>query len=173
MMNNFGKMLFEQSVLWGQKITIAIIVLLLFWVMAAVSQRVIKKISGSLQLDSRITSLIAISAKISLIIIGAVAIFAIMGINISALIAGLGLTGFALGFALKDTISNLLAGVLLILNHPFSIGDRVKVANYEGIVVSIDLRYTELEDKGDRILIPNSKLFTDPITVLQQNKITK
>ena len=47
------------------------------------------------------------------------------------------------------------------------------MANYEGIVVSIDLRYTELEDKGDRILIPNSKLFTDPITVLQQNKITK
>ena len=172
-MNNFGKMLFDQTVLWGQKIIISMIVLLFFWVLATVSSRAIKKIFGSLQLDTRITSLLAISAKISLIIIGAVTTFAILGINISALLAGLGLTGFALGFALKDTISNLLAGVLLILNHPFATGDRIKVSNYEGIVVSIDLRYTELEDKGNRILIPNSKLFTDPIIVLDQNKSSK
>ena len=169
-MDNFGKMLFEQSVLWGQKIIIAMIVFLFFWVLATVSYRTIKKISGSLQLDSRITSLLAISSKISLIIIGAVTTFSVLGINISALLAGLGLTGFALGFALKDTISNLLSGVLLILNHPFATGDRINVLKYEGIVVSIDLRYTELEDKGNRILIPNSKLFTDPITVLEQNK---
>ena len=80
--------------------------------------------------------------------------------------AGLGLTGFALGFALKDTISNLLAGVLILLYRPFVIGDRLIASGYEGTVVSIDLRYTQLEGDGNRILIPNSKLFTDPITVL-------
>jgi small-conductance mechanosensitive channel len=85
---------------------------------------------------------------------------------VSALVAGLGLTGFALGFALKDTISNLLSGVLILLYRPFKIGNRIKISGYEGIVVSIDLRYTELDAEGYKILIPNSKLFTDPITVL-------
>ncbi|MCH8874594.1 mechanosensitive ion channel, partial [candidate division KSB1 bacterium] len=42
-----------------------------------------------------------------------------------------------------------------------------KILGYEGIVISIDLRYTELDSEGNKILIPNSKLFTDPITVLQ------
>jgi small-conductance mechanosensitive channel len=82
-------------------------------------------------------------------------------------VAGLGLTGFALGFALKDTISNLLSGILILLYQPFKIGNTIKVSGYEGDVVSIDLRYTELNSEGNKILIPNSKLFTDPIIVLQ------
>ena len=76
-----------------------------------------------------------------------------MGINVSALVAGLGLTGFALGFALKDTISNLLSGVLILLYRPFKIGNTIKVSGYEGDVVSIDLRYTELNSEGNKILI--------------------
>ena len=91
--------------------------------------------------------------------------------------AGLGLTGFALGFALKDTISNLLSGILILLYQPFKIGNTIKVSGYEGDVVSIDLRYTELNSEGNKILIPNSKLFTDPITVLHledsNNLVTK
>lgn len=61
------------------------------------------------------------------------------------------LTGFALGFALKDTISNLLAGVLILLYHPFEIGNRITISSYEGIVDSIDLRYTELKNEGNRM----------------------
>ncbi len=59
------------------------------------------------------------------------------------------------------------AGVLVLLYRPFEIGSRIKISGYEGVVVSIDLRYTELEGEGRKILIPNSKSFTDPITVLQ------
>jgi small-conductance mechanosensitive channel len=85
---------------------------------------------------------------------------------VSALVAGLGLTGFALGFALKDTISNLISGVLILLYKPFQIGNRIKISGYEGIVVSIDLRYTELDAESCKILIPNSNLFTNPIEVI-------
>ncbi len=60
----------------------------------------------------------------------------------------------------------LLSGVLILLYRPFELGNRIKISGYEGIVVSIDLRYTELDADGKKILIPNSKLFTDPITVL-------
>ena len=91
--------------------------------------------------------------------------FGTLGIDISAMVAGLGLTGFALGFALKDTITNLLAGVLILLYKPFDIANEIQIANFKGKVISIDLRYTQLEDVGNKILIPNAKLFTDPIIV--------
>lgn len=88
-----------------------------------------------------------------------------LGVNITGIVAGLGLTGFALGFALKDSIANLLAGVLILLYRPFDIGDRIDVGGLSGHVVKIDLRYTELDNPSERVLVPNSKLLTDPIRV--------
>ncbi len=89
-----------------------------------------------------------------------------MGIDVAALVAGLGLTGFALGFALRDAISNLLAGVLVMIYRPFRHGDRISVTGLEGTVVRIDLRYTTMQGEDRRFLIPNQVLFTNAITVL-------
>ena len=147
----------------GLKVGISAVVLLVFWILANVTKQAIIKISGRLGLEPNLALLLARTAKITLIIFG---IITTLGVNVSALVAGLGLTGFAVGFALKDTISNLLAGVLILLYHPFGTGNRIKISGYEGTVVSIDLRYTELEGDGGRILIPNSKLFTNPIVVI-------
>lgn len=105
-------------------------------------------------------------AGIILITLGFVTAFGTFGNNVSALVAGLGLTGLVLGFALKDTISNLLSGVLILLYRPFKIGDTINISGFEGNIVSIDLRYTELNCEGNKTLIPNSKLFADPITVI-------
>ena len=104
-------------------------------------------------------------------VLGFITALGTLGINVTALVAGLGLTGFALGFALKDTISNMLSGILILLYRPFRIGNTIKISGFEGEVVVIDLRYTELSSEGSKILIPNSKLFTDPITVLQKEYI--
>jgi small-conductance mechanosensitive channel len=80
----------------------------------------------------------------------------------------LGLTGFALGFAFRDALSNLLAGVLILIYHPFHRTDRIAVAGFEGTVTSIDLRYTTLQDQDKIYLIPNSTLFTNPITLVRR-----
>ena len=69
--------------------------------------------------------LLARAAKIALITLGAVTALGNLGVDVSAIVVGLGLTGFALGFALRDTISNLLAGVLILLYSPFEIGNRI------------------------------------------------
>ncbi len=87
------------------------------------------------------------------------------GVKIGALIAGLGLGGFALGFALRDAISNLLAGILVLVYRPFRIGQRITVAGYEGIVIEVNLRYTVLERDSSRYLVPNQLLFSNPIQV--------
>ena len=165
-MENIIQPLLDETTLWVPRLGGAVAIILVFFVLSKLIKSVITKGCKRLNLDRYLTSLLARTSSIILIILGFVTALGTLGINVSALVAGLGLTGFALGFALKDTISNLLSGILILLYRPFKVGNAINVSGYEGEVVSIDLRYTELNSKGNRILIPNSKLFTDPITVL-------
>ncbi len=166
-MENLVQYLFDEATLWLPRVIGVVVIFIVFFILAKIVKRIITSAAERLKLDDNVTSLLARTSKITLIIFGFVTALGTLGINVSALVAGLGLTGFALGFALKDTISNLLSGVLILLYRPFEIGNRIKVSGYEGIVISIDLRYTELDSEGNKVLIPNSKLFTDPITVLR------
>ncbi len=113
----------------------------------------------------RVLNLLSHLVYVGTVLLGALTALGVLGVNITALVAGLGLTGFAVGFALKDIISNLLAGMLIILYSPFSIGDRIRVGAHEGKVVEINLRYTVVETEGERILIPNATMFTNIISV--------
>ena len=88
-----------------------------------------------------------------------------LGVDISAMVAGLGLTGFALGFALKDILSNLISGILILLYEPFKLNDSIVIDKYEGKVVDINLRYTTITKEGKEVLVPNSFLFSKPIIV--------
>ncbi len=159
--------LLEQAALWGPRLGIAIAVLILFWLLAWLAHRAVRKLCERLAVHVQLAAFLARITRLALMLFGAVTALGTAGVDVSALVAGLGLTGFALGFALKDSISNLLSGILIFLYRPFQIQDRIRIAGFEGVVQSIDLRYTELEQEGNRILIPNSKLFTDPITVLR------
>ena len=167
-MSNFVQTLLAQATLWAPRLGVVIVIILVFFVLAKIVRRVIANSAERLKLNNSLTSLLARTSSITLIVIGIVTALGTIGVNVSALVAGLGLIGFAIGFALKDTISNLLSGVLILLYRPFVIGNRIKISGYEGVVISIDLRYTELDAGGNKILIPNSKLFTDPITVLHE-----
>jgi len=167
-MENIIQTLLTETTLWLPKVGAAVGIAFGFYVLSKLIKNAISKASERLKLDSHLISLFARTSSITLMIFGLVTALGTLGINVSALVAGLGLTGFALGFALKDTVTNLISGALILLYKPFKIGDTIKVAGFEGCVVSIDLRYTELNSDGVRILIPNSKLFTDPITVHEQ-----
>ncbi len=166
-MENLVQYLLNEAALWAPRVMGVVVIFVVFFILAKIIKRIITNAAERLKLDGNLTSLLARTSSITLIIFGFVTALGTLGINVSALVAGLGLTGFALGFALKDSISNLLSGVLILLYRPFEIGNRIKISGYEGIVISIDLRYTELDSEGNKVLIPNSKLFTDPITVLQ------
>jgi small-conductance mechanosensitive channel len=89
------------------------------------------------------------------------------GIDVRALVAGLGLTGFVLGFALKDLLSNVVAGVMIIFYQPLKIGSYVETLGVKGKVVKIDLRYTFIKDENNKHLIPNSKLLSEKITIIK------
>ncbi len=161
--------LLEEAYLWSPRIVGVIVILAIFYILSKIISNAITRLTTRLSLDSQLSFFLARTSSVILIILGFVSALGTLGIDVSALVAGLGLTGFALGFALKDTISNMLSGVLILLYRPFKVGNSIKISGYTGEVVAIDLRYTELNSEGNKILIPNSKLFTDPITVLNNN----
>ncbi len=166
-MEKLVQFLLDEATLWAPRLIGAAVIIVVFFILAKIAKRIITSAAERSKFSGNLTLLLSRTSSITLIIFGFITALGTLGINVSALVAGLGLTGFALGFALKDTISNLLSGVLILLYRPFEKGNRIKVAGYEGTVVSIDLRYTELDSEGNKVLIPNSKLFTDPITVLK------
>lgn len=168
-MEELTRYLLDEANLWAPRVAGVIVILVVFLILSKIAKKVIASAAERLKFDDSLTLLLLRTTSTTLIIFGIVTALGTLGINVSALVAGLGLTGFALGFALKDTISNLVSGVLILLYQPFEKGDRVKTSGYTGTVVSIDLRYTELDSDGDSVLIPNSKLFTDPITVQRQH----
>ncbi|MCS6925414.1 MAG: mechanosensitive ion channel family protein [Candidatus Binatia bacterium] len=149
----------------------AILVFLLFWLASVVLHTVVRRLSQRSDASKRdIVDFLARVAKVTLLLFGVVTALGTAGINVSALVTGLGLTGFALGFALKDVLANLLAGVLILIYRPFRRNDRIAVAGFEGTVTDIDLRYTHLQAAGRHVLIPNSTLFTTTIVLLEEQR---
>ena len=95
-----------------------------------------------------------------------VIIFYIFGVTdvLYAFLTGGAILGFAIGYASKDVISNMLAGILIALDRPFKIGDKVKISGIEGDVIDIKLRTTEIKTpESVMVLIPNSKVLSGAI----------
>jgi small conductance mechanosensitive channel len=83
------------------------------------------------------------------------------------LISFLGVGGIAIGFAFKDIFQNLLAGILLLLRHPFRVGDEITTGEFTGTVEAIETRATFIRTyDGRRIIIPNGDVYTKPVTVI-------
>ncbi len=106
--------------------------------------------------------------KWSILIIGFLlaATIVIPSLKPGDLIAGLGVSSVAIGFAFKDILQNWLAGLLILLRQPFQIGDQIEVDSHEGTVEHIETRATIIKTyDGQRIVIPNSTIYTNSVIV--------
>ncbi|HVX11838.1 MAG TPA: mechanosensitive ion channel domain-containing protein [Pirellulales bacterium] len=149
-------------------VVICVFILLFFWLAGTLIERFIRRMGARAAINPDVIGLLAWSGKIVLLSVGVVTACGTIGIDVGAMLAGLGLTGFAIGFGLKDIISNWLSGVLILVYEPFRRGDYVSIANapgLEGTVVAIDFRYTSLEKEGKVVLVPNANLFVKEIIV--------
>jgi len=149
----------------------ALLILLAFWIIARILRGVVQRFGHTRRLSQDIVNLMVQMTETVLLVFGIVTALGTLGIDIGAMIAGLGLVGFALGFALKDLLSNFLAGFLILVYNPFVRGDSITVAGNAGKVIEINMRYTVLQNDSERILIPNSTLFSNPVQV--QNRAAK
>jgi len=142
---------------------VAVLLLVGFWLAGLMVQRLMARLERAEHARQDIVALLGQVAKGTLVVLGVVTALGTVGVNVTALVAGLGLTGFAVGFAFRDVLSNLLAGLLLLVYRPFARHDLISVTGYEGTVAGVDLRYTTLQRDDGKVLIPNSILFTNPI----------
>lgn len=145
---------------------------LLLWLIGTLLEHSIIKMGTHRHYSPAILSFLAIGVKRICMLVGAVSAAGSFGLDIRGLLAGLGLTGFALGFALKDLLSNTIAGIFILLYRPFKIGQNVKIQTSkscydQGKVVAIDLRYTTLESDSETTLVPNAVIFTNSISLLK------
>ncbi len=98
-------------------------------------------------------------------IVGAVIALGVWGIDFATMLGALGLTSVAIGFSLKDVLSNYISGVILLSARPFRIGDQVVIEGYEGTITQVQLRSTTLKTyDGRMIYIPNQEVFQASIT---------
>lgn len=112
------------------------------------------------------------SQKAVLLFIGLTLALSKLGFDIGALVAGLGLTGFALGFALKDAISNLVAGIMIVLYRPIKLGNIIEVKGAKGSVIDINLRYITLKDGVMTHLLPNSLLLSEKVSIISEEEVS-
>lgn len=90
------------------------------------------------------------------------------------LIAGLGVSSVAIGFAFKDILQNWLAGLLILLRQPFEIGDQIVVNGFEGTVKRIETRATIIKTyDGERVVIPNSEIYTNSVRVKTAHELRR
>jgi small conductance mechanosensitive channel len=83
---------------------------------------------------------------------------------VTAFLAGLGIVGLAVGFALQDIMKNFASGVILLLQPPFHVGETIGVKGFDGTVLAIDLRATEMRAADGRVVIlPNAEVLANPI----------
>jgi len=115
-----------------------------------------------------ITLLSQISYWLVVIIVAAISL-QMVGFNLTAFLAGLGVAGITIGFALQDVSKNFIAGVLMLIQQPFEIGEFIEVGGYSGTVEAIDLRATQVRTSdGKLVLIPNGEVMISPITNFSQ-----
>ncbi len=142
-------------------------VIVAFFIVANISRKLLRRLSIRVEADKRpLVELAGETLRYVVIAVGLISGLGTMGVDVSALIAGLGLTGFALGFALRDAVSNLIAGVMILVYQPYGYGDRITVGGNSGTVVGINFRYTVLEaDGGVVVHVPNSTMFSNSVKV--------
>lgn len=153
---------------WMPRLLIAVVIVLGAVLGGLIVRRLLLRLSR--QTEATTAYIVRLAGRISaagLMVFGVVTALGTIGVDVSALVAGLGLTGFALGFGLKDILANVVSGVLILLYRPFELYDRIIVAGLEGVVSEIDLRYTRLEQEDKTFLVPNSLLITNTITLLK------
>ncbi|NQY42126.1 MAG: mechanosensitive ion channel [Legionellales bacterium] len=163
---NYIENLFARLDIFLPKVAISIFILAIFLVFAYLGEKIIFRLSmRNTAQNIYIYQLLGKIFRIIMVIIGLISSLGTLGIHVGAMIGGLGLTGFAIGFAIKDIISNILAGILILLYRPIKLGNQIEVSGFSGNISGIDLRYTSLDTKDKTILIPNSKVFSSIVCI--------
>ena len=156
---------------YGLRVLGAIVILLIGWMISRVLYNGIRRLcERSTRLDRTVTLFLANGARYLILVFTFSAVLSTFGIATTSFVAVLGALGIAVGLALQGTLSNLAAGIMLVLFRPFHIGDRIETGGVIGTTREINLFYSELDtDDNVRVIIPNGKLWGEIVKIPSRN----
>ncbi|NBD36442.1 MAG: mechanosensitive ion channel [Chloroflexi bacterium] len=158
----------NEGILLIPNLIIAALVFLGFYMIAKLARDLTRRLSQSYGHHINLAVVLGRIVRWSVMLLGLLISIVIVVPNISPaqLFQLLGISSVALGFAFRDILQNFFAGILLLVTEPFRIGDQIIVDHYEGTVETIESRATIIKTyDGRRVVIPNTQLFTSPVTV--------
>src|SRR6056300_1069718 len=156
----------------GQVLGATIILIIGFYLAGKLSKLVRKKLGVFDKIDPLIVPIIGNIIRYGIIIITLIAVLGQFGVQTTSIIAVLGAAGLAIGLALQGTLSNVAAGVMLLILRPFETGDWIEVAGSSGAVREVGLFTTKI-DTFDNVFIsmPNSTIWSS--TIINNSKHTQ
>lgn len=153
------------------KILMALIVIILGWWLAGKLTKIINKTMKKAKIDNGIISFSNSILKILFRVFVILAAVASLGVNVTSIIATLGAAFVTIGIALKDSLSNVASGTVIIINKPFRVGDYLELSDLSGTVKSIEIMFTTLITPDNReLIVPNSKLTSENIVNCSNQK---
>lgn len=159
-MERLGPMVIEWSVRLGG----AILFVLLSWIVANWTRRAVRRGLERADFDATLTLFVASASRWAVLAMALLACLGIFGIQTTSFAAVMGAAGLAIGLAFQGTLSNVAAGVMLLVFRPFKVGDLVNAGGVTGTISEIQL-FTTVFDTPDnrRIIVPNSLIFGQTI----------
>lgn len=141
----------------------AILILVISFYGGVLLSRLLDRVLKRQNAEPGITHLLTRTLKWTFIILGAITALQRF-FNVTAFLTGLGIIGFTIGFALQNIMQNFVSGVILLIQQPFKVGHSVNIANFDGRVLKIGLRTTEIQALDGRIIfLPNADVIAQPI----------
>jgi small conductance mechanosensitive channel len=171
-----GRNIIDSAIARLPNLVLAVVVFGVFLLIGSIARSSVRRILQSKQRRQSLALLVGHLVYISISIFGLLIALSIVAPSFQAsdLIKLLGIGGVAIGFAFQNILQNFLAGILLLLQEPFSIGDWISITGLEGKVEDIQTRATIISTpSGHRIVIPNAVLFTNPVVVGQPPQKTE
>lgn len=146
---------------YGLNVIGALVILLIGWSLAKWAEsRTRKALNKSPRIERTLTGFLSSLVRYLVLIFTVIAVLNQFGVQTASLIAVLGVAGLAIGLAMQGTLSNIAAGVMLLVFRPFKLGDYVEVSGQSGTVQSLNLFVTELATPDNKqIIIPNSNIW--------------
>ena len=150
---------------YGFKILGFLVVLVIGWQLAKYVVRLLEKSLLKSKLDVSIHGFILTLSGFFLKLVVIITAATIIDVPMTTFIAMLSAAGLAVGLALKDSLSNFAAGILLLIFRPFGVGDYIQTSDVSGTVLSIEMLYTSMNTiDNKRVMVPNGHLATSHIT---------
>src|SRR5215216_1517232 len=141
----------------------ALLIFIVCLYLARILSNTLRRLLNKRRAPAGVTHILAQLMLWSIVVIGTITALQRF-FNVTAFLTGLGILGFTVGFALQDIMKNFAAGIILLLQQPFHVGESIGVKGFDGTITEIDLRSTEMRATDGRIIIlPNADILANPI----------